>query len=538
VRKEGWGVGSILKADVRVRFAPSPTGHLHVGGARTALFNWLFARHQGGVFILRVEDTDPSRNRPEYVKAIYDGLAWLGLDWDEGPDRGGPYAPYLQSQRSTSHLAVARELLQRGLAYECFCHQDVTDDSENDDESDDRSNENVVARVYSRDEDKNVAARVSRPRENTCQCQSLAAEEKEARRAVSPGAIRFRVPRKSDFVVDDLIRGKVTFPPEMIEDFVLVTGDGRSLYNLAATVDDHEMAITHVIRGEEHLANTPKQQLIYQAMHWKPPLFAHIPIILNTQRRKLSKRDGATALNEFQAMGYLPEAVVNFLALLGWSPGGNRELMRRDELIALFDLDRVVKHPAIFDTAKLGWLNKEYIKTMSVTELASLMAAVIHNNVAARVYSRADDAPPLAREYLEKVAALFHDRIKTVAEVFELGSYFFTPGVVEPSEEALSKYCSTPEAVKSLREVRAALAAAAEFDTGGVERAIRDLAGSKGVKASDFIHPLRVAVTGQSVSPGIFEVCSILGREVVLKRVDALIHFLEAAGVPATKVAP
>jgi nondiscriminating glutamyl-tRNA synthetase len=513
-----------LGSQVRVRFAPSPTGHLHVGGARTALFNWLFARHHGGVFILRIEDTDAARNRPEYTHAIYDGLRWLGIDWDEGPDRGGPHEPYLQSQRADRHRTVAQELLDRGLAYECFCHQDETDDSENDgddvpaDAARPNSFASDVARANSFTSD--VARANSFARKTSCPCASLSEEEKSKRRQISGGAIRFRVPRTGDFTVDDLIRGRVTFPADMVEDFVIQTGDGRPLYNLAAAVDDNDMAVTYVIRGEEHLANTPKQQLIYESMGWPMPRFAHLPIILNTQRRKLSKRDGATALNEYQAMGYLPEAVMNFLALLGWSPGGNREIMRRDELIALFDLERVVKHPAIFDMAKLGWLNKEYIKAAPVGELASRMAGFA----------------PHDPEYLKKVAALFHDRIKTVIEVFELGSYFFTQGPIEPTEEALAKYCAAPDAVLRLREVRKALAEAASFDTNGVERAIRELAAAKDVKASEFIHPLRVAVTGQSVSPGIFEVCSILGREVVLRRVDALLHLLDAAGVKATGV--
>jgi glutamyl-tRNA synthetase len=534
-----------LKSDVRVRFAPSPTGHLHVGGARTALFNWLFARHHGGVFILRVEDTDATRNRPEYTKAIYDGLRWLGLDWDEGPQRGGPHEPYLQSQRSDRHRTVATDLLDRDLAYECFCHQGETDDSENDDEDEghvpDHSNVAADLQVSSNVARANNSNHVARAnlfaRKNACQCASLSADEKAERRNISPGAIRFRVPRNRDFVVDDLIRGSVSFPADMVEDFIIVTGEGRALYNLAAAVDDHDMAITHVIRGEEHLANTPKQQLIYEAMGWQTPRFAHLPIILNTQRRKLSKRDGATALNEYQAMGYLPEAVLNFLALLGWSPGGNREVMRRDELIALFDLDRVVKHPAIFDMAKLGWLNKEYIKALSATGLASHISAFMNGNKPDNV-ARHESGWKIPHDYLVKVATLFHDRIKTVIEIFELGSYFFTQRAVDPTEEALAKYCSTPEAVQHLRDVRKAMADAQDFETGGVERAIRDLAATKGVKASDYIHPLRVAVTGQSVSPGIFEVCSILGREVVLRRIDALLHFLDVAGAQTTKVAP
>jgi nondiscriminating glutamyl-tRNA synthetase len=498
-----------------VRFAPSPTGHLHVGGARTALFNWLFARHHGGVFVLRIEDTDAARNRPEYTQAIYDGLHWLGLDWDEGPDKGGPYEPYLQSRRAQRHLEVTQELLARGHAYECFCQPRTADSADTStfasDDGDDDSAEPAV-----------VTASAPTRSALACTCAGLSAEERDERRTQTSPALRFKVPKGSDFTVDDLIRGNVSFPADMVEDFVLVTGDGRTLYNLAATVDDHEMAITHVIRGEEHLANTPKQQLIYQAMGWTAPRFAHIPIILNAQRRKLSKRDGATSLVEYQAMGYVPDAVVNFLALLGWSPGGNREVLSRTELVELFDLDRVVKHPAIFDTAKLGWLNKEYIKAAPPSDLAARVSAFMNAD------HRGADRH-IAPAYVEKVAALFHDRVKTVVEVLELGSYFFADGAIVPNEDALAKYCTDPHVVERLLEVREALAATEPFDTANVERAIRELAAAKNLKPSEYIHPLRVALTGQSVSPGIFGVCSILGRKVVVQRIEALVELLRAA---------
>ena len=499
-----------MSESVRVRFAPSPTGHLHVGGARTALFNWLFARHHGGRFVLRIEDTDIARNRPEYIQAIYAGLRSIGLDWDEGPDIGGPHGPYLQSQRADRHLAVARELLALGRAYECFCSQRPADDDENDD-------------------DPEPVATAALP----CMCAALSGADKAEARGRGPAAIRFNVPSGQDFVVDDLIRGRVTFPNETVGDFVIVTSDNRALYNLAVVVDDHDMAITHVIRGDEHLANTPKQQLLYQALGWTAPRFAHIPIILNAQRRKLSKRDGATSLNDYEAMGYVPDAVVNFLALLGWSPRDNREVLTRDELIKLFDLDGVVKHPAIFDTTKLGWMNKEYIKAQPAGALADRLMALMksHPNAAGAAIGGADGAASIAsldRNYVERVAALFHDRVRTVIDVFELGSYFFTDGPVTPTEEALAKHCASAETIMRLRDARAALAALDGFDTASVERAIRELAAAKGVKASEYIHSLRVAVTGQAVSPGIFEVCSILGQQRVLRRIDALEGLLEA----------
>jgi nondiscriminating glutamyl-tRNA synthetase len=503
-----------LNADVRVRFAPSPTGHLHVGSARTALFNWLFARHHGGRFILRVEDTDVSRNRPEYTQAIYSGLRWLRLDWDEGPDKGGPYAPYVQSERASAHLNVARRLMERGRAYECFCSQRPADNDENENEDDDPA---ALDRSGSTDRQNAAPA---------CRCSKLSEEERHAARERGPAAIRFAVPPGRDFVVEDLIRATVTFPGETVGDFIIVTSDGRALYNLAVVVDDHDMKISHVIRGDEHLANTPKQQLIYEAMEWKAPRFAHIPIILNAQRHKLSKRDGATSLNDYEAMGYVPDAIVNFLSLLGWSPRDNRELLSRDELISLFDLDGVVKHPAIFDTAKLGWMNKEYIKAMPASGLAARVIDLMKRG-------RADAS--IDAGYVERVATLFHDRVRTVVDVLELGSYFFSDGQVEPSEEALAKHCSNPQTATYLRDVGDELRKLSTFDTGSIERAIRELAAARGVKASEYIHPLRVAVTGQAVSPGIFEVCAILGRERVLSRIDGLLHLLNASAAAHAK---
>jgi nondiscriminating glutamyl-tRNA synthetase len=468
-----------------VRFAPSPTGFLHVGGARTALFNWLFARHNGGVFVLRVEDTDTARYSDEYVDAIYSAMRWLGLDWDEGPDIGGPFGPYRQRERQELHAAAARELAARNAAYECFCGPKQDDDTA------------------------------------LCVCATLSESKRDALRAqgIKP-ALRMRVDPQRSVVVDDIVRGRVEFPAGTIGDFVIVKSDGGPLYNFAAVVDDHAMEISHVIRGEEHLANTPKQLLIYEALGWEPPVFAHIPIILNEQRRKLSKRDGATFVNEYEAMGYLPDALVNFLGLLGWSPGGNRELMTRDEMIRDFTIEGVVKHPAIFDHAKLAWMNKEYLKLLPPGELVRRVSELL-----------ARRSPPPDRidsAHVARVAALLQERAHTVGDIVEHGAYFFTRGPIEPAPEALAKYCATPEALDRLREVRAALAnVAADFTAAEIEAAIRGLAERTGLKAAAFIHPLRVAVTGQAVSPGIFEVCSILGRDVTLARIDALLERLQ-----------
>jgi len=468
----------------RVRFAPSPTGFLHVGSARTALFNWLFARHTGGAFVLRVEDTDATRYSDEYVDAIYRALRWLKIHWDEGPDVGGPFGPYRQRERLERHTVAARQLLANGAAYECFCGPKKGDEA--------------------------------------CTCARLTETERNELRAQgnSP-ALRLRVDPWISVVVEDLVRGRVEFPAGTIGDFVIVKSDGGPLYNFAAVVDDHAMEITHVIRGDEHLANTPKQLLMYQAFGWAPPAFAHIPIILNEQRHKLSKREGATFVNEYEAQGYLPDALFNFLGLLGWSPGGNRELLTRDEMIHDFTIEGVVKHPAIFDHAKLAWMNKEYLKRLPLDELARRVREALEREVP--VPDRIDEA------HLARVASLLQERARTIGEIVEQGAYFFTRGPIELAPDALAKYCATPDAAEHLSNVRAAFAATKDFSHSGIEAAVRGLAERTNLKAAAFIHPLRVALTGQAVSPGIFEVTSILGRDVSLARIDALLDRLQTA---------
>jgi glutamyl-tRNA synthetase len=481
-----------------VRFAPSPTGFLHVGGARTALFNWLFARHNGGTFVLRIEDTDSARFKPEFVSGIYDALRWLRIDWDEGPDVGGPHRPYVQSERAALHRQAAEKLREDGRVYECFCAKVAAEQADG------------------ADEDVEAAAPPA------CRCYDLSAVERERLRGESRGAaLRFRVDPARAVTVTDLIRGEVVFPPGTVGDFVIVKSDGTPLYNFAATVDDYSMAITHVIRGEEHLANTPKQLLLYEALGWQSPAMAHLPIILNEQRRKLSKRDGATFVNDYQDLGYLPDALVNFLALLGWSPGDNRELMTIGEMVRDFRLDDVVKHPAIFDIAKLGWMNKEYLKAVPLDAAAARVLELLPK--------RMPEANRTEPEHVARVTALLLERVRTIAEIVDHGAYFFTDGPVEPTSEALEKHSAAPETIGRLEAARAALAAAPGFSVEDVEAAIRGLAASSGVKAAAYIHPLRVALTGQAVSPGIFEVASIIGRDVSLLRIDALLARLSGA---------
>jgi len=331
---------------VRVRFAPSPTGHLHVGGARTAIFNWLFARRHGGKFIIRVEDTDQARSTRESETMVLEDLQWLGLKWDEGPDADGPHTPYRQSERTDLYGSVAQQLLASGVAYRCFCTEEMLEAKRKQAEAD------------------------GRPPHYDLTCFRLSAQEISARLNMwTPYALRFHVPDDGDVTIDDLIRGEVTWKRESLGDFILVRSDGLPTYNFSVVVDDHEMEITHVIRAEEHLTNTHRQVLIYRAMQWDVPQSAHVSLILGPDRSKLSKRHGATSVSQYADDGFLPEAMVNYLTLLGWSAPDGRDVFTTEYSIENFSLDRVNSSPAVFDHQKLDWLNGQYIHAMSVEEL-------------------------------------------------------------------------------------------------------------------------------------------------------------------------
>ena len=487
---------------VRVRFAPSPTGFLHVGGARTALFNWLFARHHGGAMVLRVEDTDVARERPEYREAITKAFEWLGIDFDEGPGKGGPFGPYTQRERIPMYQAKARELLERELVYPCFCTPKDEDVTAQDDEPEQTSN----------------AAR--------CQCRYLSAPERAEKSQALQGempALRFAVDQSRSYALDDMVRGHVVYPPGQVEDFIITKQGLQPLYNFAAVIDDHAMEITHVIRGEEHLANTPKQNVLYDAFGWAPPAYAHIPIILNMEGKKLSKRDGATSVADFQRLGYLPEALLNFIALLGWSPGDDREIMSRQDLIAAFDINpkRVQKSGAKFDTEKLAWMNGEYLKKAPLDELVEGTRVILALQPNAATL-RTD------RAHVAAVCDLLRERAKTLAELVEANRFFFEPGSIVPDPEAVTKRAGTPEAFERLALVRERLEAAQTWDAATLETAIRGLADERNGKAGEYIHPLRVAVTGHAVSPGIFQTLVVLGRDVSLLRVAEFLDHREA----------
>lgn len=476
---------------MRVRFAPSPTGYLHVGGARTALFNWLLARRHGGTFVLRIEDTDVERSSDEMVTGILDGLRWLGLTWDEGPDVGGPHAPYFQSQRHDRYRQLAQELVRSGHAYFDY-----------------RSAEETRAL--------REAADGGRPVEDTRENTSLvlSAEEVGRREAAgAPRAIRFRVPDEGAVTFTDAVHGEVRFDLAQIEDFVLLRSDGQPTYHLSVVADDLDMAITDVIRGDDHISNTPKQVLLYQALGAPLPRFAHVPLILGPDKKRLSKRHGATSVTEYARDGILPEAMANFLALLGWAPGDDAEVMTLDELVARFSLDGISTGDAVFNPEKLEWMNNQHAMRVSDDRLIALVRPWLD---AAGLWEPAfDDA---RREWLVAVLALLRPRMKRLGDVVD-GLRPFVADVVY-DEQAVSKHL-TPQTLPALRALQETLQALDAFDPAALETAVRGTAERLGLKAGALIHAVRVALTGRTVSPGLFDVMALLGRERVLARVDA-----------------
>ena len=437
----------------RVRFAPSPTGFLHVGGARTALFNWLYARRHGGTFVLRIEDTDVERSSADMVTGILEGLRWLGLTWDEGPDTGGPHAPYFQSARYDRHRAAAQRLIDSGRAY----HDE--------------------------------------------------------------GAVRFKVP---DGIVafDDVVHGRIEFNGADLEDFVIVRSDGHPLYHLSVVVDDIDMRITHVIRGDDHISNTPKHVLLFHALGGTVPVFAHVPLILGADKKRLSKRHGATSVTEYQRQGYLPEAMTNFLALLGWSPGDDRELMSREELVAGFALEGISGGNAVFDTTKLDWMNGQYIARLPIAALAAQVTPLLEE---AGLWPVVDERATPA--WLHRLLELLRPRAKRLTD-FAGQARPFLVDTVEYDQEAVEKHLRTPGLDGHLGALLTALRDAAPFDDPHVELAVRGTAEQRGVKPGALIHAVRVGITGRTTSPGIFESIVLLGRERTLARLERLVVFV------------
>jgi glutamyl-tRNA synthetase len=467
----------------RVRFAPSPTGYLHVGGARTALFNWLFARKHGGAFVLRIEDTDTERSSDEMVEGILDGLRWLGLDWDEGPIVDGDYAPYFQSQRVERHRAMAARLVASGAAYYCYCTPD-----------------DLKARRDAA-EQQGVTWRYDR----TCCALSpdtIAARERDG----IARAIRFRVPdAKTRF--DDLVHGPIEFDGANIEDFVILRSDGHPTYHLSVVSDDVEMAITHVVRGDDHISNTPKQILLYEAIGATVPKFAHVPLILGADKKRLSKRHGATSVMEYAKQGVLPEAMVNFLSLLGWSPGTDQEIFSRDELVQAFALSGISGGNAVFNTDKLDWFNLQHIMRLAPSELAIRLKRTFEE---AGLWN--DEFLASRHAWFFAVLELLKPRARRLGDFVSQGRFFFTD-TVEYDPAAAAKHLRAPGMRDHLRALDAAFTELPDFDAVSTEEALRSVADARGVKAASLIHAVRVAITGKMASPGLFDVLALVGRE-------------------------
>ena len=476
----------------RLRFAPSPTGYLHVGGARTALFNWLYARKFGGEFLLRIEDTDKARSTDESTRAIFDGINWLGLNWDNGV--------VYQGANLVRHQTDARTLLENGSAYRCFCTPAELEERRREAEA------RKEAFKYDR------------------RCDRLSASE-VARRVASgePFVVRFRVPEGTT-EWNDLVHERIAFPNKDIEDFVILRSDATPIYNLAVVSDDIAMEITIVMRGDDHISNTPKQILLYRALGAALPVFAHLPMIHGLDGKKLSKRHGATAVGDYQHHGLLPGAMVNFLALLGWSPGGDREVMTLDEMIELFSVEGLQRKAAIFDPKKLEWMNGQHLSMISVDELEPRVTPAI---VAAGLATEEDLIG--RREWYLRLLDLLRVRSRTIDDIVrQAGPYFLDE--IEYDQAAVAKNWKDPaEAESLLRAAREALAATKEWQPEPLEKALRDFAERSGVSAGKVFQPLRVALTGLSVSPGIFEMLVQMGRDLSLKRIDQAIAHLASA---------
>jgi len=456
---------------VRVRFAPSPTGPLHVGGARTALFNWLFARHHRGAFVLRIEDTDRSRSTEAHIDAILDALRWLELDWDEGPPTPG----YRQTERLALYQAHARRLVEAGRAYYCACPPAQLE----------------------------AERRAARARGETYRYPGRCRE-----RGLTAGALRLRVPAEGTTVVDDLIHGPVTFDHRELDDWILVRSDGTPTYNFCVVVDDVTMQITHVIRGSDHLSNTPKQILCYEALGYPVPRFAHVSMILGPDRQRLSKRHGATSVQAFREAGFLPDAMVNYLARLGWAHG-DREVFTREELVELFDLKDVSPSPAIFDHAKLAWLNQQHMKRLDPARLAALAAPFV----------RAAGFDPGDPARLAGIMATLRERARTLREAVEVGRFYWErPRGYDP---AAARALLTAEGRARLDALIARLEQLPEFTPAALEAAFRELVAALGLRLVDLAQLARLAVTGTTASPPIFDVLALLGREETLARLRA-----------------
>lgn len=467
---------------IRVRFAPSPTGFLHIGGARTALFNWLYAKHNNGTFILRIEDTDRTRSTDEYIEAIIEGMKWLGLEWDEGPFR--------QTERFDIYKKYIDKLLEKGKAYYCYC-----------------SSEDLEER-------RRLAIATGKPQKYDGRCRHL----KEPVKEVNP-VVRFKMPHKGQTVVDDLIRGHVVFENEQLDDLIILRSDGTPTYNLTVVVDDVDMKITHVIRGDDHLNNTPRQIQIYEALNYSVPKFAHLPMILGSDKARLSKRHGATSVMAYYEMGYLPDALLNYLVRLGWSCG-DQEVFTEEELIKYFSFENVGKAAAVFNPEKLLWLNSQYIINASNERLAELVIPFL---IKEGIIS---EGQPLDKDWLMKAVGTLKERSRTLIEL-AISLRYYIAEEVEYDAKAKEKFLNQ-KSRDLLIDLKDGLASIDDFSHQKLEEIFTAVTEKHGVKLKDLAQPVRVAMTGGTASPGIFELIEIVGKEKTLKRLDNAVKAMEA----------
>lgn len=510
---------SIENPAIRVRFAPSPTGFLHIGGARTALFNWLFARHHKGAFILRIEDTDEVRSTEESVSGILESMKWLGLDWDEGPiEMGqlraqgselkdiseskalsselgarGAYGPYFQMQRLSGYQAACDELIKKGMAYPCYCTSEEVEKM------------------------RELALLAKRPPKYDGRCRNLSTDDRKAKEAEGrKKSIRFKTPTIGETRFTDLIHGAKVFENALMEDFVILKTSGVPTYNFACVVDDHHMEISHVIRGDDHLSNTPRQLLVYESLGWKRPEFAHLAMILGSDGSRLSKRHGATSVTEYRDAGYLPDALLNYLALLGWGTEDSQQLFTPQDMKDKFEIERCGKSPATFDPAKLLWMNGEYIRKKTAKELGDLAKPFFTNKAMSAIASSAYEAAVMLE--LEKV--------KLLSDVPKLTDFLLWDEY-EYREEAVHKVLKAEGAMGIVDELAKRLAVLDPFDVPGIEALCKTLAKDKGVKNGAIFHPLRVSVSGRTEGPSLWHMVEYLGKTRTLERMARAKRLLE-----------
>lgn len=475
--------------NVRVRFAPSPTGSPHIGNIRTAVFDWLFARHKGGAFILRIEDTDRARLVPGSLEEIMHDLRWLGMQWDEGPEVGGDYGPYFQSERVDIYAKYARQLIESGHAYYCYCTPERLDEM--------RKKQQAEGKPTGYDR----------------HCRCLSEEERAQSEAAGLSkVIRFAMPESGTTTYHDFIRGELSFDNTLQDDFVMIKSDGFPTYNFASVIDDHLMEISHVIRGEEYISSMPKYVHLYAALGWEEPVWVQVPLILGPDRSKLSKRHGAVNFASYIEEGYLPEALINYLALLGWSAAEDRDLYSVDELIEKFTLEGIVNRPAIFDAQKLLWMNGQYIRMCGVGRLTDLVIPYLSK---AGLIPEQPDV--VLRGYLMKVVSLIQDRLRVLSDAPEQADIFLKEQV-DYDEKAVRKWLAAPGASELLLDVADGLEQLPEWTAEALEEVVRMTGEDHNRKGGEVIHPVRVATTGRTVGPGLFETLDALGRDKVIAR--------------------